>query len=80
VVLFASPLSESDVIRIPLLSINTAEKSKVLETCNRYDTAPGEAFQVTQGFVETPVEPFAGEASVGVVGASGTVVKVHTVE
>lgn len=41
------------------------EKETVIETCNRYDVAPPEAFQVNVGFIGTPVDPSAGDASNG---------------
>ncbi|MEK9138979.1 MAG: hypothetical protein AAB393_17810 [Bacteroidota bacterium] len=39
-----------------------------LDTCNRYDAAPLEGFQIKVVLVETPAAPFGGAASVGVDG------------
>jgi hypothetical protein len=47
---------------------------ELVETCNRYDVAQFEEFQVNVGFVGTPVKPFDGEASAGADGTGGVTV------
>ena len=51
-----------------------------MDTCNRYDAAPLEGFQIKVVLVETPAAPFGGAASVGVDGGATTVVKFHVAE
>lgn len=48
------------------------EKSETVETCNPYEVAPDEAFQLNVGLVAIPVAPFAGEARVGAAGVATT--------
>jgi hypothetical protein len=56
-------------------------KKGLIDTCNRYEVVPVEAFQLNVRLVGTPVEPFEGEESVGTGGlASPAVVKLHAVE
>ena len=50
--------------------IKVVEKDELVETCNPYEVAPVEAFQVNVGLVVTPVAPFAGEARVGGAGVA----------
>jgi hypothetical protein len=47
---------------------NVVEKSETVDTCNPYEVAPVEAFQVKVGLVTTSIAPFAGEARVGAAG------------
>jgi hypothetical protein len=56
-------------------------KERLVDTCNRYEVAPVEEFQLSVGLVGTPVEPSEGEESVGAGGlASPAVVKLHAAE
>ena len=48
---------------------------ELIETCKRYDAAPGEGFQLKRGVVDTPVEPLAGDTRTGAAGIAGRVVK-----
>ena len=66
---------------IPLWSTTSGVKLELVETCNRYEVAPLEGFQLKVGLVETPVAMSAGEASSGAAGAAPTtVVKLQTPE
>ena len=65
---------------IPVWLTTVVEKDELAETCNPYEVAPVEAFQLKVGFVATPVAPFAGEARVGAAGGEGAVVKLRTGE
>jgi hypothetical protein len=83
VALLFRPLSVQDVNVILPLSKMIVEKLGSADTWSWYERAPAVAFHVKVGFVETPVVPFAGEASVGAVkGAWGisVVVKLQTSE
>jgi len=53
---------------IPLWFTTVVEKLEFVDTWSWYELAPLEAFQVSVGFVATPVAPFAGEESVGATG------------
>ena len=79
--MMARPLRTYEVVVIALWSTTSGEKLELVETCNRYDIAPLEAFQLNVGLVETPVAPLPGKASIGAAGAAPTtVVSLHTVE
>jgi len=67
-VLLESPVTVYDVSVIPLWSTTVAEKVELVETCNRYNVALLETFQLKVGLVDIPVEPFEGDASVGTLG------------
>lgn len=69
VVLLASPLTAREVAVIPWESTTVVEKLRLMESWRRYVDAPADAFQLSVGFVDTPVALSAGDASVGVVGA-----------
>jgi len=66
-----------DVPVIPLWSTTVVEKVELVESCNRYEVAPVETFQLNVGLVDTPVVSFAGDTSVGATGAVITVVKLQ---
>ena len=70
--MFKSPLIARDVLVIVLRLIIVVEKSEAVETCNPYEVAPVEAFQLKVGFMATPVAPFAGETRVGAAGVATT--------
>ena len=65
---------------IPLESTTVVENDGLVDTCNLYDVAPLEAFQLKLGLVETPVAPLAGEANAGAESAATVVVKLHTLD
>jgi hypothetical protein len=72
-VLFKSPLIARDVLVIVVWLTTVADvagKDESVETCNPYEVAPVEAFQVNVGLVATPVAPFAGETRVGGAGVA----------
>jgi hypothetical protein len=62
---------------IPVWLTTVVEKFELVETCNPYDVAPVEAFQLMAGVIDTPVAPLAGEDGVGGAGTP-TVVKLRT--
>ena len=55
-------------------------KLGLVDTCNRYDVAPSEAFHLNVGLVDIPVAPSEGDASVGADGGATMVAKLHTAE
>jgi len=50
--------------------ITVVEKSETVETCNPYEVAPVEAFQLKVALTATPVVPSAGETSTGAAGVA----------
>jgi hypothetical protein len=83
VVFLFKPLSEQEVVGIPLMTTAVVKKLALVETCSWYDIAPLTAFHDRLGFIGMLVVPFAGESSVGARnGASGVsvVVKLQIAE
>jgi len=77
-VLFARPLIARDVLVIPVWLTTVVEKDELIETCNPYEVAPVEAFQLKVGVIDWVADPFAGEARVGAAGGAASVVKLQT--
>ena len=53
---------------------------ELVDTCNRYDVAPVEAFQLNVRVTGCAVAPLLGDESVGVAGGVGRVVKLQALE